>query len=156
MEQAISWKGISELRKMKNSIDLLHNCDDDDGWLHWKKIKCNINIDGDKTSKIHPNFHNKHKKSVNYDEDADFNDNENNDKEDDNETSVCKDNIKVKEYGSVADTDGNSTINTGKFHITSKRSYRKKCNSADLKNVNNLPTKNLKEKMKKMITNNIK
>lgn len=40
------------------------------------------------------------------------------------------------------------------FHITSKRKREKK---NDLKkNINNLPTKNLQEKMKKMITNNIK
>lgn len=37
MEQAVSWKGISELRKMKNSIELMHNCDEDDGWLRRRR-----------------------------------------------------------------------------------------------------------------------
>jgi len=37
MEQAVCWKGISELRKMKNSIDLMHNCDEDEGWLRRRK-----------------------------------------------------------------------------------------------------------------------
>lgn len=60
MEQAISWKGISELRKMKNSYDLLHNCDDDDGWL--RKKRC-LNLKNDSN--------NKNKKNINYNEDDD-------------------------------------------------------------------------------------
>jgi len=54
--------------------------------------------------------------------------------------------------GSFCDT--NDKVNVPIFHIASKRKREKKCNLK--KNMNNLPTKNLQEKMKKMITNNIK
>lgn len=66
MEQSISWKGISELRKMKNSIDLLHNCDDDDAWLNRKRNKLNFSINDSKN-----------KKHVNYREDSNENEDEN-------------------------------------------------------------------------------
>lgn len=56
--------------------------------------------------------------------------------------------------GKQSNCDTTSNANIPVFHITSKRKREKK--DWMKKNVNNLPTKNLKEKMKKMITNNIK